>query len=39
VDVIFDSNMSVPNFAEKMIGMILLKIFTRVKLFIENVRM
>jgi len=39
VDVLFDSNMSVPNFAEKMIGMILLKIFTRVKQFIENVRM
>jgi hypothetical protein len=39
VDVFFDSNMNVPNFAEKMIGMILLKIFTRVKQFIENVRM
>jgi hypothetical protein len=38
VDVTFDSNMNVPPFAEKMIGMILNKIFKRVKQFIENVR-
>jgi hypothetical protein len=36
VNVIFDPSMNVPQFAEKMIGMILFKIFKRVKQFIEN---
>jgi hypothetical protein len=39
VNVIFDPTMNVPPFAEKLVGMILHKIFKRVKLFIENVRM
>ena len=39
VNVNFDQNMNVPSFAEKLVGMILYKIFKRVKLFIENVRM
>ena len=39
VDIIFDKSMLVPKFAEKMIGIILLKIFKRVKQFIENIRM
>jgi hypothetical protein len=39
VNVIFDQNMIIPSFAEKLVGMILHKIFKRVKLFIENVRM
>jgi hypothetical protein len=39
VTVMFDSNMNVPAFAEKLVGMILNKIFKRVKQFIENVRM
>jgi hypothetical protein len=39
VNVIFEPNMNVPPFAEKLVGMILHKIFKRVKLFIENVRM
>jgi len=34
---IFDESMNVPLFAEKMIGIILHKIFKRVKQFIENV--
>jgi hypothetical protein len=37
VNVIFHENMNIPPFAEKMIGMILFKIFKRVKQFIENV--
>ena len=37
VNVIFDHSMNIPPFAEKMIGMILFKIFKRVKQFIENV--
>jgi len=37
VNVIFHENTIVPPFAEKMIGMILFKIFKRVKQFIENV--
>lgn len=39
VNVMFDSTMNVPPFAEKLVGMILNKIFKRVKQFIENVRM
>jgi hypothetical protein len=38
VNIIFDQQMFVPPFAEKMVGMILHKIFKRVKQFIENVR-
>jgi hypothetical protein len=38
-NVIFDSEMNFPPFAEKMVGMILHKIFKRVKQFIENVRL
>lgn len=38
VNIIFDQQMCVPPFAEKMVGMILHKIFKRVKQFIENVR-
>jgi hypothetical protein len=36
-NIIFDDEMNVPIFAEKMVGMILHKIFKRVKQFIENV--
>jgi hypothetical protein len=39
VNVIFEPTMNIPPFAEKLVGMILHKIFKRVKLFIENVRM
>ena len=39
VNIMFDSTMNVPPFAEKLVGMILNKIFKRVKQFIENVRM
>jgi hypothetical protein len=39
VNVIFEPTMNIPPFAEKLVGMILNKIFKRVKLFIENVRM
>ena len=39
VNVIFEPTMNVPPFAEKLVGMILHKIFKRVKLFIEKVRM
>jgi hypothetical protein len=38
-NVIFEDYMTVPQFSEKMIGLILFKIFNRVKQFIENVRM
>lgn len=38
-NVIFDASMTVPPFAEKMVGMISHKIFKRVKQFIENVRL
>lgn len=38
-NVIFDDNMFVPQFAEKMIGLILFKIFNRVKYSIENIKM
>jgi hypothetical protein len=38
-NIIFDDEMNVPLFAEKMVGMILHKIFKRVKQFIENVRL
>lgn len=39
VDVVFDKESDIPGFAEKMIGVVLLKMFTRVKQFIENIRM
>lgn len=38
-DVLFENNMLVPPVAEKLVGIILYKIFNRVKQFIENVRM
>ena len=38
-DITFEDKMIVPPFVEKMIGLILFKIFNRVKQFIENVRM
>jgi hypothetical protein len=37
-NVIFEDYMLVPQFAEKMVGLILFKIFSRVKQFIENVK-
>jgi len=39
VNILFEPIMVVPPFAEKMVGMILFKIFKRVKQFIENIRM
>lgn len=36
-NVIFEDHMIIPNFSEKFIGLILFKIFNRVKRFIENV--
>lgn len=38
-NVMFEDCMIIPPFAEKMVGLILFKIFNRVKQFIENVRM
>ena len=38
-NIIFDDEMNVPLFAEKMVGMILHKIFKRVKQFIEKVHL
>jgi len=38
-NLIFDPIMYIPPFAEKVIGLILFKIFKRVKQFIENVRL
>ncbi len=38
-NIIFEPYMNIPPFAEKMVGMILHKIFKRVKQFIENVRL
>jgi hypothetical protein len=38
-NIIFEDRMNVPQIVEKMIGLILFKIFNRVKQFIENVRM
>jgi hypothetical protein len=38
VNIIFDDNVNIPSFAEKMVGVIINKIFKRVKQFIENVR-
>jgi len=37
-NVVFEPTANVPSFAEKMVGVILFKIFKRVKQFIENVR-
>lgn len=37
-NVLFEDKMSVPPVAEKLVGLILYKIFNRVKQFIENVR-
>jgi len=36
-NVTFDDDMNVPPFAEKIVGLILFKIFKRVKQFIENI--
>ena len=36
-DVKFDPNLTIPIFAEKMIGVILLKVFKRLKQFIEKI--
>jgi hypothetical protein len=36
--IVFDPIMNIPPFAEKLVGLILNKIFKRVKQFIENVR-
>jgi hypothetical protein len=38
-NIMFEEYMIVPQIAEKMIGLIIFKIFKRVKQFIENVRM
>lgn len=38
-NIIFDPIMNIPPFAEKLVGLILFKIFKRVKQFIENVRL
>jgi hypothetical protein len=38
-NITFENYMMIPSFAEKMVGLILFKIFNRVKQFIENVRM
>lgn len=37
-NIIFNEKMNVPPFAEKIIGLIIFKIFNRVKQFIENVK-
>lgn len=37
-NIIFDDDANIPQFAEKMVGIIINKIFKRVKQFIENVR-
>ena len=39
VNIIFDQQMGVIHFAEKIVGMILRKIFERVKKFIEKMKM
>jgi hypothetical protein len=38
-NIIFDNTMVVPPIAEKLVGIIIYKIFNRVKQFIENIRM
>jgi hypothetical protein len=35
--VLFEDYVKIPQFAEKLVGVILNKIFKRVKLFIENI--
>jgi hypothetical protein len=37
-EIILEEHIIVPIFAEKMIGMIINKIFKRIKQFIENIR-
>ena len=39
VNVLFENHMLIPAVVEKLVGLILYKIFNRVKQFIENVRM
>lgn len=38
-NILFEPSMTIPTVAEKLVGLILYKIFNRVKQFIENVRM
>lgn len=38
INVLFDNHMLIPAVVEKLVGLILYKIFNRVKLFIENAR-
>ena len=38
-NIIFENTMIIPPVAEKLVGLIIHKIFNRVKQFIENVRM
>jgi hypothetical protein len=38
-NIVFENNMNIPKFAEKMVSVIIHKIFKRVKQFIENVRL
>jgi hypothetical protein len=38
-NILFNPDINIPPFAEKMVGIIINKIFKRVKQFIENVRM
>lgn len=38
-NILFEPSMNIPSIAEKLVGLILFKIFNRVKQFIENVRM
>lgn len=37
-NILFEENVHIPPFAEKLVGLILFKIFNRVKQFVENVR-
>jgi hypothetical protein len=38
-EIHFDDTMFIPPFAEKLVALILNKMFKRVKLFIENIRL
>ena len=37
INILFDKSMNIPTFVEKVVGVILFKIFKRVKHFVENV--
>jgi len=39
IDINFESSMTIPSYIEKIVGVILFKLFSRVKQFIENVRL